>query len=168
MTNIRHRGLRLAGRRLALVAAAVAVLLPAVSPAFAFERGDNQFPNSIMAPERGVRGRAPEPWLAPKLKGQPRVRLAPGSIALSPPRLPRMGAPRSYGSMSAIPPAPGAASGLTIVPGAGGLGAVPNLPPAPGIAHETFQDRASRCAFQAGLYGVPNGVSSQYMSACSM
>jgi hypothetical protein len=163
MTNIRHPGCTLA-----LAAAAVAVLLPALSPAVAFERGDNQFPNSIMAPERGGRGRASEPWLAPKLKGQPRVRLAPGSAALSPLHLPRMAAPHPYGSMSVIPPAQGAASGPTIVPGAGGLGAVPNLPPAPGIAHETFQDRASRCAFQAGLYGVPNSVSSQYMSTCSM
>jgi hypothetical protein len=31
---------------------------------------------------------------------------------------------------------------------------------------ETFQDRASRCAHQQGLYGVPGTASNQYMSAC--
>jgi hypothetical protein len=146
---------------LALLAAWLLAAAPAYSPAFAFERGDNQFPNSIMAPERGGRVRPYEPWLTPQLRGQPRVRFSPGNYALP-------HAPHAYASSPATIPSVGVASGLTIVPGAGGLGPVPNLPPAPGLAHETFQDRASRCAFQAGLYGVPNGASNQYMSACSM
>ena len=33
-------------------------------------------------------------------------------------------------------------------------------------AQETFQDRASRCVMQQGLYGVPGGASTQYMGAC--
>ena len=39
---------------------------------------------------------------------------------------------------------------------------VPNLP----HGAETFQDRASRCVMQQGLYGVPGGASTQYMGAC--
>jgi len=145
---------------LALFTASLLAAAPAVSPALAFERGDNQFPNSIMTPERGGRARPYEPWLAPQLRGQPRVRFSPKNYGLP--------NAHSYASSPAASPSVGVASGLTIVPGAGGLGPVPNLPPAPGVAHETFQDRASRCAFQAGLYGVPNGASNQYMSACSM
>jgi hypothetical protein len=53
-------------------------------------------------------------------------------------------------------------SGSTIVPSAPSLGAVPNLP----HGAETFQDRASRCSFQAGLNGVPGTATSQYMGAC--
>jgi hypothetical protein len=40
--------------------------------------------------------------------------------------------------------------------------AIPNLAHGP----ETFQDRASRCAFQSGLYGVPGTLRNQYMGAC--
>jgi hypothetical protein len=39
---------------------------------------------------------------------------------------------------------------------------IPNLP----HGQETFQDRASRCTFQAGLYGVPGNLRNQYMGAC--
>jgi hypothetical protein len=52
----------------------------------------------------------------------------------------------------------------TIVPG---LPPIPNLPPAT-RGRETFQDRASRCAHQAGVYGVPNEQRSVYMGACTM
>ena len=31
---------------------------------------------------------------------------------------------------------------------------------------ETFQDRASRCAFQSGLYAVPGSLRNRYMGAC--
>ena len=153
-----HRACALALFAASVLAAAPA-LSPAFSPALAFERGDDQFPNSIMTPERGGRARPYQPWLAPKLQAQPRVRFSPKNYA-------QPHAPHPYAAASIK--LPGVTPGLTIVPGAGGLGPVPNLPPAPGVAHETFQDRASRCAFQAGLYGVPNGASSQYMHACSM
>jgi hypothetical protein len=39
---------------------------------------------------------------------------------------------------------------------------VPNLP----HGTETFQDRASRCAFQSGLYNVPGAARSQYIGGC--
>jgi len=48
----------------------------------------------------------------------------------------------------------------TVVPGLART--VPNLPHGP----ETFQDRASRCAFQSGLYGVPGGAQNRYMGSC--
>ena len=50
--------------------------------------------------------------------------------------------------------------GPSVVPGL--TGTVPNLPHGP----ESFQDRASRCAFQSGLYGVPGGARTQYMGSC--
>jgi hypothetical protein len=50
--------------------------------------------------------------------------------------------------------------GPTMVPGL--ARPIPNLSHGP----ETFQDRASRCAFQSGLYGVPGGARTQYMGAC--
>jgi hypothetical protein len=54
--------------------------------------------------------------------------------------------------------------GDTIVPG---LPPIPNLPSAqPG--RESFQDRAARCAHQAGLYGVPNDKRGVYLSTCAM
>ena len=50
----------------------------------------------------------------------------------------------------------------TILPGSGR--AVPNLPHGP----ETFQDRASRCAFQSSINTVPGGQTSSYMHNCAM
>ena len=39
---------------------------------------------------------------------------------------------------------------------------IPSLPHGP----ETFQDRASRCAFQSGLYNVPGNLRTQYTGSC--
>jgi hypothetical protein len=50
----------------------------------------------------------------------------------------------------------------TILPGSGR--AIPNLPHGP----ETFQDRASRCAFQSSINSVPGGQMSSYMHNCAM
>ena len=47
--------------------------------------------------------------------------------------------------------------------------ALPNLPnPAPSgpRGQETFQDRAARCAHQAGVYGQAAGNSSLYINSC--
>jgi hypothetical protein len=46
---------------------------------------------------------------------------------------------------------------------------VPGLArPIPNLPHgaETFQDRASRCAYQQGINGVPGTASTRYMGAC--
>jgi hypothetical protein len=50
----------------------------------------------------------------------------------------------------------------TILPGSGR--AIPNLPHGP----ETFQDRASRCAFQSSINTVPGGQTSSYIHNCAM
>jgi hypothetical protein len=50
--------------------------------------------------------------------------------------------------------------GPTRIPGTAKI--IPNLP----HGQETFQDRASRCTFQSGLYGVPGNLRNQYMGAC--
>jgi hypothetical protein len=52
--------------------------------------------------------------------------------------------------------------GPTILPGSGQ--AIPNLPHGP----ETYQDRASRCAFQSAINNVPGGQMSSYMHNCAM
>lgn len=46
---------------------------------------------------------------------------------------------------------------------------LPNLPPAVGSGpggRETFQDRAARCAHQAGVYGQAAGNPSSYINSC--
>ena len=50
--------------------------------------------------------------------------------------------------------------GPTMIPGTAKI--IPNLPHGP----ETFQDRASRCSFQSGLYDVPGTLRNRYMGAC--
>jgi hypothetical protein len=50
----------------------------------------------------------------------------------------------------------------TILPGSGR--AIPNLPHGP----ETFQDRASRCAFQSSINSIPGSQASSYMHSCAM
>jgi hypothetical protein len=52
--------------------------------------------------------------------------------------------------------------GPTILPGTGRV--IPNLPHGP----ETFQDRASRCAFQSSINSIPGGQTSSYMHNCAM
>jgi hypothetical protein len=154
---------------------AFAVALAAVAQARDFEMGgDNEYPNSILAPEPGTvthhraapkhsqipHGRVPELAKKPLREHRFATRGSAGSVLPAP--LPRT---------KLIPPEGGGAlvthpfpeqSGPTIVPSAQGLGALPNLPHGP----ETFQDRASRCSFQQGLDNVPGSASSQYMGAC--
>jgi hypothetical protein len=92
----------------------------------------------------------PEPWLPPKYKS-PRgstehVTIPPPARPLRPP--------------AAVPPP-------LYVPQTGR--ALPNLPnPAPSGPHgqETFQDRAARCAHQAGVYGQAAGNPSTYINSC--
>jgi hypothetical protein len=50
--------------------------------------------------------------------------------------------------------------GPTRIPGTAKI--ITNLP----HGQETFQDRASRCAFQSGLYDVPGNLRNRYMGAC--
>ena len=113
---------------------------------------------SIMVPERGSKQKQkvskqkvstreqPEPWLAPKYKSPSgtvqQVRI-PKSKIVNPPR--------------ATDP------GYVYVPQTGRT--FQNLP-TPGQGTETFQDRAMRCAHQAGVYGQTGNARGSYMGSC--
>ncbi len=105
---------------------------------------------SIMVPEKGARRDPPEPWLAPKYRS-PRGTVEhvtiPKSTIVRPPT-------------ATLPPP-------IVVPQTGRV--LPNLPTVPGAGpggRETFQDRSSRCAHQAGVYGQAAGDRGTYMGTC--
>jgi hypothetical protein len=99
---------------------------------------------SIMRPEQ------PEPWLAPKYKsprGTPERVVNPPSIA-EPQR------------QTTVPPP-------IYVPQTGQL--LPNMPGLSGSGPrgaETYQDRATRCTHQAGVYGPAAGDRNAYVGGC--
>jgi hypothetical protein len=149
----------------------VPALALAALPALAQEFSD---PYSIMAPER-------EPGRHHVYKSPTRTRHAPASgekaaakhpthkhtiIAhgspgvVLPTPLPRTQLiPPEGGTAPLVQPAP-QQQGVTVLPGA--ANPIPNLPHGP----ESFQDRASRCAFQQQLYNVPGNLGTQYMGSC--
>src|SRR4029079_13819440 len=106
---------------------------------------------SIMVPEKGARPSKPEPWLAPKYRSPrgtvekiviPRSKTVPQPHAVTPPPL--------------------------YVPETGRT--LPNLPTVSGSGRggaETSQDRAARCAHQAGVYGsTATGNRNAYVGSC--
>ena len=173
----------MSARFISVLGVAAALIAGAPSVLAQAEAG---FPYSIMAPEPGAaRHRhaaspAPAPAATPsrphhasllgreKFVGKlhrPRgvffaARGSSGSVL--PTALPRTRLIPPEGSGTLTLPAVPQQQGPTIVPGAPALGAIPNLP----HGAETFQDRASRCSYQAGLYGVPNGALNRYIGAC--
>jgi hypothetical protein len=139
--------------------------------------GDNRYPYSIMAPEPGTatHHRATPSSRAPHVgtshQAQPLDRQSTHTHVLTARGSPGVVLPAPLPRTQLIPPEGSGIvttrplpqeQGPTVVPSAPSLGAIPNLPHGP----ETFQDRASRCSFQQGLYGVPATASSQYMGAC--
>ncbi|HUL89034.1 MAG TPA: hypothetical protein VLU23_12735 [Pseudolabrys sp.] len=105
---------------------------------------------SIMVPEKGSRREQPEPWLAPKYKS-PRGTVKHVTIPK----------PKTVPFPTATVPPP------IVVPQTGRV--LPNLPTVPGAGpggRETFQDRAARCAHQAGVYGQAAGDRGTYMGTC--
>jgi hypothetical protein len=167
-----------------------AAILCTLSLAKAAEaQGYPGYPNSIMTPERGSeiyqragahRGTsAPETMPAtaaatqphhPSLLGREKfmaklhrrgLYAARGSSgAVLPTPLPRTQLiPPEGGGTLTVPPLQ-QEQGPTRIPGTAQI--IPNLPHGP----ETFQDRASRCTFQSGLYAVPGNLRNQYMGAC--
>jgi len=126
--------------------ALVPIVVAAASPAPA-EEGPR---TTIMRPEPGLHAAAPEPWLAPRYRSPRGTReqvVIPRSHPLTQPR-------------GAVPPP-------IVVPETGR--ALPNLPtPSPSGPHgtETYQDRAVRCAHQAGLYGDAAGNRAAYIGSC--
>jgi hypothetical protein len=105
---------------------------------------------SIMRPEKGSRPALPEPWLAPKYKsprGTVKHVTIPKSTIVEPPT-------------TTVPPP-------IIVPQTGR--ALPNLSTGSGSGRggaETYQDRAARCAHQAGVYGQAAGDRGTYIGTC--
>jgi len=105
---------------------------------------------SIMKPEKGARPAQPEPWLAPKYKsprGTVKHVVIPRSKTIQPPN-------------TTVPPP-------IVVPQTGQV--IPNLPTVSGSGPrgaETYQDRASRCAHQAGVYGQATGDRNAYIGSC--
>ena len=130
---------------------AIAIVLSVISAAPAHAQnsimGDNY---SIMVPEKGYKPSQPEPWLAPKYKS-PR-----GTVKHV--KLPK----------STVVPMPNAQVPPDLyVPQTGRV--MPNLPTVSGSGRggaETFQDRAARCAHQAGVFGQPGSDRGSYMGAC--
>ena len=129
---------------------AIVVVLSAISTAPSYAQnsilGDNY---SIMVPEKGYKPSKPEPWLAPKYKSPSgtvnRVKLPKSTVVPTP--------------NAQVPPD-------LYVPQTGKV--VPNLPTVSGSGRagaETFQDRAARCAHQAGVFGQGADRGS-YMGAC--
>lgn len=125
------------------------------TPAFAQTGNILSDDYQIMVPEKGSKRQIskreqPEPWLAPKYKS-PRgtiqnVRI-PKSKIVRPP--------------SATDP------GYVYVPQTGRT--FQNLPSLPGSGPggaETFQDRATRCTHQAGVYGQVGANRGSYMGSC--
>jgi hypothetical protein len=105
---------------------------------------------SIMAPEPGTKAETQEPWLAPKYKS-PRGTRQHVHIP-RPARIPRHAA--------RVPPP-------IVVPQTGAV--LPNLPavaPSGPNGSETYQDRAMRCAHQAGVYGPAAGEPGAYVRSC--
>jgi hypothetical protein len=126
----------------------------------ALEPGDDQYPNSIIAPEPGSHSplHAVKPLTPQTLHHH--FRYAHGSSgSVLPTVLPKTQAiPPEGGSLAATPTLPQEQS-PTILPNGR---SVANLPHGP----ETFQDRASRCTHQQALNNISASASTQYMAAC--
>jgi hypothetical protein len=167
---------------------AVAILC-ALLPKAAEAQGYPGYPYSIMTPERSAGAHqhgathrsistpettpaaaASQPQHRPSLLGREKfvaklhrrgLYAARGSSgAVLPTPLPRTQLiPPEGGGTLTVPPLQ-QEQGPTRIPGTAQI--IPNLPHGP----ETFQDRASRCTFQSGLYAVPGNLRNQYMGAC--
>jgi hypothetical protein len=137
--------------------------------------GDGNYPYSIMAPEpgtghhRGVASVRSQHIKSPS---------AEKPLAARPPRTSSYAVRGSSGSVLPTPlpktqlilPEGGSAPIIHTGPQEQGPTVLPGMNPIPNLPHgtETFQDRASRCAQQQGLYGVPATATGIYMHSCAM
>jgi len=136
-----------------LLASLVLTVAGSAMPAHAQSKND---PYSIIVPEPGSPDSKPEPkpepWLAPKYKSPRGTR---EHISVPHPTAPRAPTPPK------LPPP-------IVVPETGRV--LPNLPTrrSPSGPHgtESFQDRAARCAHEAGVYGPAAGNPSAYINTC--
>jgi hypothetical protein len=135
--------------------------------------GDSNYPYSIMAPEPGT-GHHGASERSRHIKSPSAVK----PLAERPPRTSFHAVRGSSGVVlptplpktQLIPPEGGSAPIIHTGPQEQGPTVLPGLNPIPNLPHgtETFQDRASRCAQQQGLYGVPATATGIYMHTCAM
>ena len=161
---------------LSLISGLIVLMALGVAQARDIEMGgDSNYPYSILAPEPGsghhheaasVRSRHLRlPSVVKPLAARPTcvspyaVRGSSGSMLPTP--LPKT---------QLIPPEGGSAPVIRAAPQEQGPTMLPGINPIPNLPHgtETFQDRASRCAQQQGLYGVPATATGIYMHTCAM
>jgi hypothetical protein len=158
-----------------------------VVPPHAKAQGYPGYPYSIMTPERGA---GTDQRALPRR--QVRIRETKAAAAVEPhhpsllghekfiAKLHRHGLYAARGSSGSVLPTPLPKTQL-IPPEGGGTLTLPQMQQeqgptwipgtariVPNVPHgqETFQDRASRCTFQAGLYRVPGNLRNRYMGAC--
>jgi hypothetical protein len=153
---------------------ALVIAVSAVTQARDIEMGgDSNYPYSIMAPEPGTghhgalaRSRHIEsPSAVKPLAERPSrtsFRAVRGSSGVV--------LPTPLPNTQLIPPAGGSAPIIHTGPREQAPTVLPGMNPIPNLPHgtETFQDRASRCAQQQGLYGVPATATGIYMHTCAM
>ncbi len=134
--------------RYPLIALLALTAIMSALPARAQLNDDQRY--SIMKPEPGEPREAPQPGLLPKYKS-PRGTVQ--HVVIPPPAA----TPRRRAE---VPPP-------IVVPETGRV--LPNLPTVSGSGPngaETSQDRAARCAHQAGVYGQAAGNPSAYIGSC--
>jgi hypothetical protein len=157
----------------AVMVLGIATMISGLGPGRAVAQGYPGYPYTIMAPEHSPRHRigrmtrARASRLQPEAKRpRPLPRLATHSVAARGSSDPVLPAPLPRTPL--IPPENGVTTAMPATPQTQGMTILPGLNPIPNLPHgtESFQDRASRCAFQQGLYSVPGNVSSQFMTAC--
>ena len=127
---------------------ALALLAPAAAHA---ESGTPSW--MIMKPEPGRPAELPEPWLPPKYKSP---RGSRQHVTHPHPRVKRATRPM----VAPVPPP-------IVVPQTGQV--LPNMPtlsPSGPNGTESFQDKATRCAHQAGAYGAAAGDRGTYIGTC--
>ena len=110
---------------------------------------------------------APEPWLPPRHRSiaTPRNPSKPAGIPDYNRIRNKNPIPHAERIPKSVPLAIPQPQAPTVVPG---LGSIPNLPPLRGLgATESFNDRAARCAHQAGVFGVPAGQTGVYIRSCA-
>jgi hypothetical protein len=137
--------------------------------------GDSNYPYSIMVPEPGTRHHGAA---ASARSRHPKSPSAEKPLAARPPHTSSYAVRGSSGVVlptplpktQLIPPEGGSAPIIHTGPQEQGPTVLPGMNPIPNLPHgtETFQDRASRCAQQQGLYGVPATATGIYMHTCAM
>ena len=165
------------GRAFILITAlALVMAASAVADARDIEMGgDSNYPYSIMTPEPGTgHHRA----LAAARSRHIKSLGAEKPLAARPPRTSSYAVRGSSGVVvptplpktQLIPPEGGSAPIIHTGPQEQGPTVLPGMNPIPNLPHgtETFQDRASRCAQQQGLFGVPATATGIYMHTCAM